>query len=115
MKTKTQLLSWLRANLGPRALGVLSSHDVDALLAATALCPLISWRGANLDLFTAYGAIVREMQPHARHLAFHAIAGELDWGHRAMIWDCAGLGDLPTTKCQHEPYSILNPQPSTSL
>lgn len=105
---KTKLLRWLSNNLGKRSLGVLTSHDVDALLAATSLAPLISWEGAKPDLFKAYAAIVNEMQPAARHLAFHAIAFQLDWGHRAMIWHIAGLGHIPETTCEAEPRATIN-------
>lgn len=103
---KTKLFRWLRNNLGARCLGVLTSNDTNALLAATALSPMISWEGAPPELFQAYGAIVSNMQPAARHLAFHAIAFELDWGHRAMIWAGAELGPIPTTRCEAEPRPI---------
>lgn len=91
MKTQTQLFTWLKANLGKHCLAPLTSHDVEALMAAQAIVPMISWEGAPAELFQAYKAVVEEMQPHCRYLAFHAIAAELDWGHRAMIWGAAGL------------------------
>ncbi|MDE2104497.1 MAG: hypothetical protein KGL39_45095 [Patescibacteria group bacterium] len=87
MKTPKEIRSWLIANLGPRALAPLSSHDWNALLASVALTPLISHESAPPRLFTAYANIVMEMQEHTRWLAFHAIAMELDWGHRFMIWE----------------------------
>lgn len=104
MKTQNQLFTWLRANLGNRCLAPLTSHDVEALMAAQALVPLISWEGANPALFEAYHAIVTEMQPQCRYLAFHAIAAELDWGHRAMIWGAAQLSfDDVRGVCVHGP------------
>lgn len=103
MKTQSQLLKWLQANLGKQCTAPLTSHDTNALMASVALCPLISWAGAPQELFDAYAAIVRQMQPHTRPLAYHAIAAELDWGHRLMIWTCAGLQpEIPETRCQFE-------------
>lgn len=103
MKTQTQILKWLRANLGNRCLGVLTITDTHALMASVALTPLISWSGAPSGLFTAYREIVMEMQPQSRYLAYHAIACELDWGHRALIWLHAGLEDqIPEGKCKFE-------------
>jgi hypothetical protein len=44
------------------------------------------------------------MQDHTRGLAYHAIACELDWSHRDMIWELAGFstGDKPKYKCAFE-------------
>lgn len=69
------------------------------------MTPLISYAGAAPELFAAYRAIVTEMQPKCRWLAYHAIAMELDWSHREMIWAAAGLpeGDQPARKCSFEP------------
>lgn len=105
MKTSRELFKWLQANCGRHCTAPLSSHDVNALLASVALCPLVSWSGAPKELFAAYRAIVMEMQPHTRWLAFHAIAMELDWSHRAMIWTQAGLpeGDKPARLASFEP------------
>lgn len=109
---QTKLFRWLKSNLGPSRLGVLTSNDTHALIAATALCPMISWEGAPPELFRAFGAIVSNMQPGARHLAFHAVAFQLDWSHRAMIWQMAELGPIPNSFCLHEPLPAklpLNP------
>lgn len=107
MKTKTEILKWLRANLGDRCLGVLTSTDTHALIASVALTPLVSYSSAPDDLFEAYGAIVSQMQPQARYLAFHAIACELDWGHREMIWTQSGLTDqIPASRCKFEPSAL---------
>lgn len=99
MKTQKEILAWLRANLGKHATAGLTTSDTQALVASLALANLISYAGAPEDLFQAYSAIVRAMQPELRHLAFHAIACELDWGHREMIWERAGLGEPPRSRC----------------
>ena len=105
MKTKKQIFDWLHANCGPKCLAPLTSHDVDALLASVALCPFINHEHAPRPLFAAYGAVVAEMQPQTRWLAYHAIAMELDWSDRRRIWTQAGLseGDLPAHKAAFEP------------
>lgn len=103
MKTPKEVYRWLQANLGKRCLAPLTSTDNHALLASVALCPLISYRGAADELFAAYRAIVLQMQEHNRPLAYHAIAMELDWSHRRMIWEQAGLaGQIPLGRCVHE-------------
>ena len=65
---------------------------------------LMGYSSAPPELFAAYGAIVRKMQPQTRGLAYHAIACELDWPHREMIWELAGLqvGGKPAFKCAFE-------------
>ena len=105
MKNRTQILTWLKNNCGKQSLAPLSAQDANALLASVALCPLISWTGAPAECFAAYGAIVRQMQPQNRWLAYHAIAMELDWSHRAMIWLAADLpaSDKPVHKAAFEP------------
>lgn len=105
MKKATEIWSWLRANCGNRCLAPLSSHDTNALLAALAMTPLISWDGARPELFAAFRAIVMEMQPHTRWLVYHGIAMELEWSHRGMIWSNAGLpeGDKPARLAAFEP------------
>lgn len=108
MKTSKEIIKWLQANLGGRhATAGLTSTDTHALVTATNLSNLISYESAPARLFQAYGAIVEEMQPTTRHLAFHAIACELDWSHRMMIWTRAGLTDGrgrgPAIRCLCEP------------
>lgn len=105
MKTQNEVFKWLKANCGKHCLGALTDHDARALLASVAITPLISWKGGSQELFDAYRAIVSEMQPSTRWLAFHAIAMELDWSHRFMIWRKAGLAaeDMPKFKAAHEP------------
>lgn len=103
MKTSKEIYSWLRGNLGPRCLGVLTSQDAVALVTSVNLSNLISYPSAPPELFTAYGAIVAQMQPQARYLAYHAIACELDWHNRSMIWQKAGLEmEIPESRCVHE-------------
>lgn len=104
VKTQREILAWLKANLGQRCLGVLTSTDSYALVTSVSLCNLISYASAPPELFQAYASIVRTMQPQSRYLAYHAIACELDWGHRSMIWHAAGLSaEIPTNRCEHEP------------
>jgi hypothetical protein len=93
MKTQTEILKWLQANLGRRCTAPLTSTDCYALVTSVNLCNLISHSSAPPELFAAYGAIVGQMQPHTRGLAYHAIACELDWPHRDMIWKLARLPD----------------------
>lgn len=103
MKTQKEILKWLQANLGKHCTAPLTSTDCYALVASVNLCNLISYSSAPLELFAAYGAIVGQMQSHTRGLAYHAIACELDWSHRDMIWGQAGLqADKPSTKCVFE-------------
>jgi len=98
MKTPTQTLRWICEQAGPKSLAGLTHHDTVALLASVAMLPLISYDGAPAELFFAYRAIVLQMQPKMRWAAYHAIASELDWSHREMIWRAAELpqGDKPT-------------------
>ena len=91
MKTQKEILKWLRNNCGKHSIAALSSADMDALVTSVNLTNLISHDRAPNELFAAYGAIVRQMQPQTRWLAFHAIAMELDWSHRFTIWTAAGL------------------------
>lgn len=112
MKTSKEILKWLTANLGKGCTAPLTSTDTFALVTSVNLTNLIGYSSAPQELFDAYGAIVRQMQEHTRHLAYHAIAMELDWTHREMIWrkaftiaDVLQL-DLPTSKCAWEPGGI---------
>jgi hypothetical protein len=104
MKTQKEILKWLQANLGRRCTAPLTSTDCYALVTSVNLCNLISYSSAPSELFAAYGAIVRQMQSHTRSLAYHAVACELDWSHRDMIWDLARLADedKPKYKCAFE-------------
>ena len=105
MKSKTEILKWLKANLEKGCTGALTSSDVYALVASVNLSNLIAYEMAPRELFDAYHSIIMAMQPHTRRLAYHAIACELDWSHRAMIWTQAGLmGEAKAVgKCLYEP------------
>lgn len=104
MKTRKEISKWLQENCGKGCTGALTSTDTYALVTSVSLCNLISYPEAPKELFQAYGAIVRQMQPHTRWMAYHAIAMELDWSHRNMIWAAAELpeGDKPAHKCKFE-------------
>ena len=103
MKSQKDLLKWLQANLGKHATAPLTSTDMHALVTSVSLSNLISWAGAPPELFDAYRSIVHQMQSHTRYLAYHAIACELDWSHRRMIWETAGMADeIPKGRCQFE-------------
>ena len=110
MKTQKEILVWLRNKCGKHCTGTLTSIDVTTLCASVTMTPLISWDRAPKELFSAYRALVTAMQPGTRWLAYHAIALELDWSHREMIWRAAELneGDKPTHKCAWEPGGNLN-------
>lgn len=105
MKTFKEISKWLAANCGKRCTAALTSTDVTALTTSVAMTPLISYEGAPEELFFAYRVVVMQMQPHTRWMAYHAIAMELDWGHRSMIWTMAGLpvGDKPARECSFGP------------
>ena len=104
MKTQKEIFAWLRSNCG-RTLGGLTDTDTAALVTSVNLTNLIAYPQAPLDLFAAYRAIINAMQPHNRWMAYHAIAMELDWSYRRMVWDHARLdpADIPAFKCAYEP------------
>ena len=93
MKTQKEILIWLRNNCGKHCTGALTSTDVTAFVASVTMTPLISWDRAPKELFLAYRSLVNAMQPNTRWLAYNAIAMELDWSHRALIWCCAELNE----------------------
>lgn len=103
MKTQKEIIRWLKANLRPKCTSGLTSTDTYALVTSVGLCNLINYDTAPAELFAAYRAIVQQIQPHNQRLAFHAIACELDWGHRAMIWAAAKL-EMPAkiSACAYE-------------
>ena len=105
MKTQKEIFKWLKENCGKHCLGGLTSTDTCALVASVNLSNLISYPSADAELFAAYRAIVNQMQPHNRYQAVHAIAIELDWSHRFMIWAAAKLdeADMPKHKASWEP------------
>lgn len=85
-----QLLTWLRLNLGRRALGALTGTDSKALAAAVHLIRLYAYNG-HQSVLEAFRLVVLEMQPSTRQLAFHAIAYVADWDTRFTWWALAGL------------------------
>lgn len=105
MKTQKEMFKWLAANCGKRCTAGLTSTDATALAASVTMCPLVSYESAPAELFQAYRALVMAMQPHTRWMAFHLIAMELDWDHRAMIWCMAKLpdADKPARLAAFEP------------
>ena len=72
MKSQKEILKWLQANLGKCCTAPLTSTDCYALVTSVNLCNLISYSSAPPELFFAYGAIVRQMQPHTRGLAYNS-------------------------------------------
>lgn len=101
MKSTKEILKWLKAN--EQHTGGLTSTDTYALVASVNLSNLISYPGAPKELFEAYRSIVSQMQPTTRYLAYHAIACELDWSHRTMIWVNARMVDqIPSNRCKYE-------------
>lgn len=108
MKTPKEILSWLKLNLGRSAIAPLTSTDTYALVTSVNLSNLISYPSAPPELFRAWCDIVSQMQEHNRHLAYHAVAMELDWSHRRMIWEqaftIAGVlqQDIPQSICCYE-------------
>jgi len=104
MKTPKEIYKWLQANCGKGCTGALTSTDSYALVTSVNLCLLINYPDAPPELFAAYGAIVRQMQPKTRWMAYHTIAMQLDWQHRNMIWHQSVLpeGDKPSFKCAFE-------------
>jgi hypothetical protein len=105
MKTQKEILAWLKANHGKRCVGGLTSTDTFALVTSVNLSNLISYESAPPELFLAYAAIVSQMQTTTRWMAYQAIAMELDWSHRSMIWRMADLpeADKPETIAAFEP------------
>jgi hypothetical protein len=103
MKTQKEIFSWLRGNLGPHCLGGLTSTDAACLVTSVNLTNLICSPKAPPPLFAAYRAIIEQMLPHNRRLAYHAIACELDWGQRDMIWTAAACPPLDNPgRCKFE-------------
>lgn len=96
--------NWLRLNLGPGALGVLTGTDVHALEAAVSIVATYNRadQEAEAGLLDAFRAVVLAMGPNARHLAYHAIAHVLDWHNRASFWARAGLDPIPVGRCANE-------------
>lgn len=86
----TTVLPWLKANLGPHCLAPLTGTDTRALFAAVQIIELYSIQ-PNDTILGAFRSVVLQMQDSTKHLAFHAIAHVMDWGHRGELWERAGL------------------------
>lgn len=102
-----KLYPWLRSNLGKRCLGVLTGTDARALAAAVHIIELYSYCPEK-SVAEAFGAVVIQMQPQARYLAYHAVAMVMNWETRGELWIAAGL---PTEnargKCSFEPGGAM--------
>lgn len=99
------LLPWLRANLGQRCLAPLTGTDARALAAAVHIIELYAYHG-DIHVLTAFGHIVRCMQPSTQELAFHAIAHVMDWSDRKHLWLLASLEPFEPRVCAFEPARI---------
>lgn len=97
------LRRWLKANLGQKALGALTTTDSKALTAAHAIINLYSSVG-DRRVLDAFMIAVNEMQPHTRYLAYHAIAEVLNWEDRPRLLTAAGLEPIDSPgRCNYEP------------
>ena len=79
-------------------------YDWDALMAAASIAD--AWGGADSEhkaqCARAFGCMVATLQPSVQHLAFHATAYFLDWGHRSQIWAQAELPPIRVARCAFE-------------
>lgn len=94
--------TWLVANLSKGCLAALTGTDSRALDAAVHIVELMAYAGVIDSLAQAFGAVVMEMQPETRYLAYHSVAHVLDWSDRERVWVAAGLpslGSIP--ECEH--------------
>jgi hypothetical protein len=102
------IFAWLKANLGPKCLGGLTSTDTKALQAAVQIIELYAYDG-NDQIMPAFNAVVRRMQPSSQYLAYHAIAHVMDWPHRREIWLKSNLPPLVVnwpSRCKFEPLLL---------
>lgn len=103
---------WLKDNLGPRCLGVLTGTDAKALSAAVQIVALWSYC-SDEEVEKAFGLVVGRMQRDAQHLAFHSIAHVCDWSHRWQLWNAAGLDKenvIGRPGCKYGPETTHRPQ-----
>lgn len=104
------IFPWLRANLGKNCLAPLTGTDARALRAAVEIIDLYSTDHDPIVL-KAFGIVVRRMQLHCQHFAFHAIAHVMDWSDRHHVWSTAGMAgenfdQFPKSRCEHEPKIV---------
>lgn len=78
------VITWLRANLGRRALAPLTGTDTLALKASVQIAEVAAQTGVAA-VGPAWAQIVSLMQPSTRGLAVHAVAHALDWSDRARF------------------------------
>jgi hypothetical protein len=90
------IVPWLKDNLGPKCTGILTGTDLRALKASVLIVDLMTSAGYLPTLCGAFAAVVREMQPQSRFLAYHAIACASDWSYRELIWQKSGLETIPS-------------------
>lgn len=97
-------IDWLRENLGREATAAMTGTDIRALVACYHILVLHAYTRSETVL-VAYQAVVVEMQPSTRYMAYHLIAMVLDWSDRPVVWTQAGLPAMPATlvRCKHEP------------
>jgi len=100
-QVNAQLISkWLSSNLANKKWAApCTGQDYAALLASVQVANLWAYADgeAQKHVITAWGEIVRTMQPTCQYLAFHAVAQALDWDFRWRFWILAGLDqEIPT-------------------
>lgn len=105
---KMKLTSWLKANLGPRALAPLCGGELNVLEACGHIAEAMSMDG-SVNYREAFAALVRSMHKDAcRALCYHLIARSMDWEDRARIWAACGLEPIAPAvlgRCKYEPIS----------
>lgn len=100
------VMSWLRANLGPRCLAPLTGTDAKALRASVHIIDLYNYTPSE-SLIDAWGKVVRCMHKlECQELAYHAVAHVMDWDNRAEIWGKAGLPEFSPRRCVYEPQQM---------
>lgn len=98
------ILTWLRANLGPRHLAPLTSTDTAALRAIAQVAQVAAFTRLS-DITPSLLPLIKLMQSHTQHLAYHAIAHSLDWSDRDRVWTACGFTERPLSVCAFEPGS----------
>jgi hypothetical protein len=102
--------TWLKENLGKRALAPLTSTDSRALDSAVHILEL--WNSCDSKdkgaVMRAFAAVVRAMQPQCQYLVYHAIAQQMEWHSRDEVWALAGLEVIEDPGvCNYEPGGKL--------
>lgn len=103
----TELLKWLRANLGKGCTACCTGHDAKAIAAAVAIVNLYGYDiYRNAAAIKAFYTVVICMQHSSRFLAYHSIAMILDWPDRQRLWDAANLPVADFGRCKCEPTEL---------